>query len=92
MLFLQPLLIFGIGGLPNSWWDVLTLDLNLDDLLYEGTLRSLVSVIGTLLAFVRPTIPGASPMWLRQLFPAIAWFLFSDESTVRSRRNFDLKR
>lgn len=71
--------------MPTTWWDVLTLDLDIDGLANQRTLRSFVSIFGTFLAFVRPTIPGHSPRWLRQLFPAIAWFFFSDESTVRHK-------
>lgn len=77
--------ILGILGMPSTWLDVLTLDLDLDGLLKESpsSLTSFISVFGTLLAFVRPTIPGDSPRILRILFPIVAWVLFSDEATVR---------
>lgn len=79
--------VLGVAGFPSTWWDVLTVDLNLDGLLKESTssLTSFISVFGTLLAFVRPTIPGDAPRMLRTLFPLAAWFFFSDEATVRAR-------
>lgn len=81
----QTFLILGILGMPSTWLDVLTLDLDLVGLLKESpsSLGGFISVFGTLLAFVRPTIPGDSPHMLRTLFPLAAWFLFSDEATVR---------
>lgn len=84
-IYIQTFLILGIVGMPSTWLDVLTLDLGLDGLLKESpfSLTSFISVFGTLLAFVRPTIPGDSPRMLRTLLPVVAWFLFSDEATVR---------
>ncbi|CAN0368202.1 unnamed protein product [Pylaiella littoralis] len=80
----QTFLILGILGMPSTWLDVLTLDLDLVGLLKESpsSLGGFISVFGTLLAFVRPTIPGDSPHMLRTLFPLAAWFLFSDEATA----------
>ncbi|CAM9513487.1 unnamed protein product [Hapterophycus canaliculatus] len=80
----QVFLVLGIAGMPSTWVDVLTLDLGLDRMLAESTspLLGFISVFGTLLTFVRPTIPGNSPRLLRTLFPLGAWFLFSDEATV----------
>ncbi|CAM9920180.1 unnamed protein product [Ectocarpus fasciculatus] len=80
----QVFLILGITGMPGTWLDVLTLDLGLDNLLKESkySITSFVSIFGTLLAFVRPTIPGDSPRVLRTLLPLVAWVVFSDEATV----------
>lgn len=80
-------MILGVAGFPSTWWDVLTVDLNLDGLLKESTssLTSFISVFGTLLAFVRPTIPGDSPRMLRTMFPVVAWLFFSDEATVSAK-------
>ncbi|CAN0261782.1 unnamed protein product [Ectocarpus sp. 6 AP-2014] len=80
----QMFLILGITGMPSTWLDVLTLDLGLDDLLKESksSITSFISMFGTLLAFVRPTIPGDSPRVLRTLLPLVAWVAFSDEATV----------
>eukprot|EP00903_Cladosiphon_okamuranus_P019917 g18304.t1 len=80
--------VLGISGFASTWWDVVTLDLNLDGLLKESSssLTSFISIFGTLLAFVRPTIPGDSPKWLHTLFPWISpllsWIFFSDEAKV----------
>lgn len=80
-------LVLGIAGMPSTWVDVLTLDLGLDSMLEESKspLTGFISVFGTLLAFVRPTLPGNSPRLLRTLFPLGAWLLFSDEATVSAR-------
>lgn len=82
-IYIQVFLILGVAGFPSTWWDVLTLDLNLGGLLRESSL-GLISVFGTVLAFVRPTIPGDCPRILRILLPVVAWFFFSDEATVVS--------
>lgn len=81
--------VLGVAGFPSTWWDVLTLDLNLDGLLQESpsSLTSFISVFGTILAFLRPTIPGDSPKMLRTLFPLAAWLFFSDEATVSAKRS-----
>lgn len=79
---LQPFIILGILGMPNSWCDVLLLDLDLDGMLREG---KIITAVGTLFAFVRPTIPGTPPRWLSHLFPSMAWLVFSDESKVIMR-------
>lgn len=77
--------------MPGTWLDVLTLDLGLDDLLKESTssITSFISIFGTLLAFVRPTIPGDSPRVLRTLLPLVAWVVFSDEATVRRAESME---
>ncbi|CAN0572192.1 unnamed protein product [Ectocarpus sp. 12 AP-2014] len=81
---MQVFLILGITGMPGTWLDVLTLDLGLDNLLKESksSITSFISIFGTLLAFVRPTIPGNSPRMLRTMLPLVAWVVFSDEATV----------
>lgn len=86
-LRLQMFLVLGIAGMPGSWVDVLTLDLGLNSMLEEAIspIAGYISVFGTLLAFVRPTLPGNAPRVLRTLFPLGAWLLFSDEATVSQR-------
>ncbi|CAM9089846.1 unnamed protein product [Scytosiphon promiscuus] len=87
----QMFLVLGIAGMPSTWVDVLTLDLGLDKMLEESRspLTGMISAFGTLLAFVRPTIPGNSPRLLRTLFPLGAWLLFSDEATVTPSKDID---
>ncbi|CAN0297900.1 unnamed protein product [Discosporangium mesarthrocarpum] len=75
----QPNFIFGVFGLPSSWFDVLFMDLNIGTLLREW---KFLQVLLTLLAFVRPTYPGKAPKWLRELFPLVTWFIFSDDTSV----------
>eukprot|EP00752_Nemacystus_decipiens_P004041 g3700.t1 len=75
----QMFVVLGIAGFPSSWWNVLKLDLNLLGLVNQSRF---ITLFWTLLAFVRPTIPGDSPRALRTLFPWMAWFFFSDEATV----------
>ncbi|CAM9911497.1 unnamed protein product, partial [Ascophyllum nodosum] len=78
---IQPLVIFGLFGLPSSWLDVLSMDLNTGGLISQRTIKSYVSIFGTFLAFVRPTLPVRCPSWLHTLFPLVAWFLYSDNAT-----------
>ena len=79
---IQPLVIFGLFGLPSSWLDVLSMDLDIGGLISQRTIKSYVSIFGTFLAFVRPTLPVRCPSWLHTLFPLVAWFLYSDNATV----------
>ena len=78
---IQPNVIFGLFGLPCSWLDVLSMDLNIGGLVSQRT-KSYVSIFETFLAFVRPTLPMRCPSWLRDRFPLVAWSLYGDDATV----------
>ncbi|CAM9691120.1 unnamed protein product [Ascophyllum nodosum] len=81
ILLNQPLVIFGLFGLPSSWLDVLSMDLNIDGLISQRTIKSYVSIFATFLAFVRPTLPVRCPSWLHKIFPLVAWSLYGDDAT-----------
>lgn len=70
----QPLVLFGILGLPTSWLDVITMDLDLFNILRE---EGPLGMFRVLWKIGRPCLPGHRPNWMNEMFPITAAALTS---------------